>query len=278
MQQAIRPWILSILVFLETPLWAQGGHVLPVANKLALTPENFCLGAQNVIKTAKQALQEQLAVICAGNSPTALFKNLLGNPYSGTGLPTLTQVFAPREDQAARTTEIQVAFAMRIPKTSVQTLLFEEKHATVSYDSEAQAKPLGNQLAQMKMSFQFGEPPKNEGDADTTFGLQQTVDVRSALVTFQDVSQHELKQYILHPNNFDFFMAGRTLLSPTDQFKKSVVIRAFLPDSGDPNASLVITVAHFLMNSREQHEQLVRVFQNFLTTDVSKLYQAQLKP
>jgi hypothetical protein len=274
-----RPWVVATLFCLHANLaGASNANLLPVANKLPITADNFCLGAQNVLKNARQVLTEELAVLCTGNTATTLFKNLLASPYAGTGTPTLTQVFAPREDDNNRSSEIMVAFAMRIPKTAVNTLLYEEKHATVPYDSEAQPPPLGNQLANMKMSFQFMEPPKNEGDADTTFALQQTVDTRSVAVNFKDVSMHELRQYILHPDNFDFFMAGRTLVTPTEQFKKSVVVRGFMTDPADANKTLVITVAHFLMNSRDQHEQLVLAFSNFLTTDVSRLYQEQIKP
>jgi len=272
-----RPWVMATLFLFHASI-LEGSNLLPVANKLPLTPDNFCLGAQNTLKTAKQVLTEELAVLCSANAATTLFKNLLAAPYAGTGTPTLTQVFAPREDNNNRTTEIMVAFAMRIPKSAVNTLLVEEKHAVVSYDSEAQPPPLGNQLANMKMSFQFMEPPKNEGDADTTFTLQQTVDTRSVAVNFKDISTHELKQYILHPDNFDFFLAGRTLVTPTEQFKKSVVVRGFLTDPTDATKTLVITVAHFLMNSRDQHDQLVLAFSNFLTTDVTKLYQEQIKP
>ncbi|HET9238155.1 MAG TPA: hypothetical protein VFO10_12925 [Oligoflexus sp.] len=274
-----RPWVVATLFCLNAAAaGASPANLLPVAQKLPITPDNFCLGAQNVLKTAKQVLTDELAVLCTGNTATTLFKNLIAAPYAGTGTPALTQVFAPRADNNARTSEIMVAFAMRIPKTAVNTLLVEEKHAIVPYDSEAQPPPLGNQLANMKMSFQFMEPPKNEGDADTTFALQQTVDTRSVAVNFKDVSNHELRQYILHPDNFDFFMAGRTLVAPTEQFKKSVVVRGFMTDPADATKTLVVTVAHFLMNSRDQHEQLVLAFSNFLTTDVSKLYQEQIKP
>lgn len=274
-----RPWVMATLFYLQAAaVGASPANLLPVAQKLPITPDNFCLGAQNVLKTAKQVLTDELAVLCTGNTATTLFKNLIAAPYAGTGTPALTQVFAPRADNNARTSEIMVAFAMRIPKTAVNTLLVEEKHAIVPYDSEAQPPPLGNQLANMKMSFQFMEPPKNEGDADTTFALQQTVDTRSVAVNFKDVSTHELRQYILHSDNFDFFMAGRTLVAPTEQFKKSVVVRGFMTDPADATKTLVVTVAHFLMNSRDQHEQLVLAFSNFLTTDVSKLYQEQIKP
>lgn len=274
-----RPWVVATLFCLNAAAaGASPANLLPVAQKLPITPDTFCLGAQNVLKTAKQVLTDEMAVLCTGNTATTLFKNLIAAPYAGTGTPALTQVFPPRADNNAKTSEIMVAFAMRIPKTAVNTLLVEEKHAIVPYDSEAQPPPLGNQLANMKMSFQFMEPPKNEGDADTTFALQQTVDTRSVAVNFKDVSTHELRQYILHPDNFDFFMAGRTLVAPTEQFKKSVVVRGFMTDPADATKTLVVTVAHFLMNSRDQHEQLVLAFSNFLTTDVSKLYQEQIKP
>lgn len=274
-----RPWVMATLFCLQAgAAGASPANLLPVAQKLPITPDTFCLGAQNVLKTTKQVLTDELAVLCTGNTATTLFKNLIAAPYAGTGTPALTQVFAPRADNNAKTSEIMVAFAMRIPKTAVNTLLVEEKHAIVPYDSEAQPPPLGNQLANMKMSFQFMEPPKNEGDADTTFALQQTVDTRSVAVNFKDVSTHELRQYILHADNFDFFMAGRTLVTPTEQFKKSVVVRGFMTDPADATKTLVVTVAHFLMNSRDQHEQLVLAFSNFLTTDVTKLYQEQIKP
>ncbi len=270
---------ISSKVLMGTALASGEAKLLPVANKLPLTLDNFCVGAQNSIKTAKQVLSEELAVLCTGATATALAKTLANAPYTGTGNVTLTQVFPPKEDNNNKTSEILVAFAMRIPKSAVNTLLGEEKHATVAYDSSAQPLPTqGNQLATMKMSFKFMEPPKNDGDADTTFTLQQTVDTRSIAVDFNDVSTHELKQYILHPSNFDFFMAGRTLVTPTEQFKKSVVVRGFITDASDPTKTIVITVAHFLMNSRSQHDQLVLAFTNFLTTDASKLYSEQAKP
>lgn len=252
-------------------------QVLPRPNKLPLTPENFCLGAQETLKKAMQNLTEQLAAVCGANGvPTQLFQNLLATPYTGTGNVTLRRVRAPVENQNDQTTELFVAYAMRVPKSAVNTLLYEEKHATVGYDSDAQPLPTnGDQQARMRMSFSFQEPPKNVGDADTTFGLQQTVDVRSLVVNFNDVSQHDLRQYILHKDNFDFFMAGRTLLAPTQQFKKSTVLRGFMTDPANAERAYVITIAHFLMNSRQQHDQLVLAFTNFLTTDVAKLYAAQ---
>ncbi|MCX6131096.1 MAG: hypothetical protein NTX25_18820 [Proteobacteria bacterium] len=256
----------------------QHSNLIPVANKVALTLENFCLGAQNTMKTAKQNIAAELETICAAGVPTALFKTLMASPYTGTGNITLTQIFAPLEDSTNKTSEIMSAFMMKVPKSAVKTLLVEEKHAVSPYDSEAQVKPLGNQIAKMQMSFEFKEPPKNEGDADTTFTLMQTVTAKGGPVDFTDVTNHELKQYILYPDNFDFFMAGRTLVAPTEQFKKSVVVRGFMTDPSDANKTLVVTVVHFLMNSRDQHTQLVLAFSNFMTTDAAALFADQSKP
>ncbi len=254
-------------------------NVLPTPNKVPISPENFCAGALETMKKSKQDLSEELSAICGANGvPTQLYKTLLSTPYTGTGNVVLRRVKAPVENQAQQTTELFVAYAMKVPKSAVATLLYEEKHATVSYDSDAQALPTeGNQQARMRMNFIFQEPPKNEGDADTTFGLQQTVAVTSLTVNFTDVSQHDLRQYILHKDNFDFFLAGRTLVTPTTQFKKSTVVRGFMTDPANAEQTLVITIAHFLMNSRQQHDQLVLAFTNFLTTDVAKLYAAQSK-
>lgn len=236
-----------------------------VRNVLPLNGNSFCAGVTNAMKTSTQNMSEEIAAICNGGTPTPLLAQLWASPYEGVGQPTPQTIRIVPIDED--TSEIFIAYAMRIPKKSVQTLLGEEKHAIVPYDSGPTEDP-------MKMSFKFLEPPKNTGDCDTAFTLEQLVQVRTA-VNFDDTTKHELKLYLMHPNNFDFFMAGRTLVAPSTQFKRSVVVRGFMTDPNDATKTLATTVLHFVMNSREQHERMVAAFMEFIRADMLALYNEQ---
>lgn len=250
---------------LPDPEFGRGMELASVRNVLPLNGNSFCAGVANAMKTAKQSMSEEIGVICNGSAPTAMLSTLWASPYEGVGQPTPTSIRVVPIDE--NTSELFLAYSMRIPKKSVQTLLGEEKHAIVPYDSGATQDP-------MKMSFKFLEPPKNTGDCDTSFTLEQLVQVRTN-VRFDDTSKHELKLYLMHPNNWDFFMAGRTLVAPTEQFKRSVVVRGFMTDPNDPNKTIATTVLHFVMNSREQHERMTAAFMEFIRADMLALFNEQ---
>ncbi len=233
-------------------------------NPLPLTGANFCAGVQNAMKTSKQNMAEEIALICNGNAPTPLLASLWSAPFEGVGVPTPVNIRVVPIDE--ETSEILLAYSMRLPKKSVQTLLGEEKHAVVPYDSGNNAED------PMKMSFKFLDPPANTGDCDTGFLVEQFVQVPGR---FDDTTQHELKLYLMHPNNFDFFMAGRTLVAPSTQFKRSVVFRGFLTDPADASKTISTTILHFVMNSREQHERMVAAFMEFIRADMLALFNEQ---
>ncbi len=256
----------SLLPALSMPeAHAEPLRVLPVKNTIAITPDNFCKGLPNVFAITKQNIKEQTDILCPGGVPSATFTSLITNAYRGTGTPTLTTIRVV-EDQAAVTSEILVAYALRVPKNAVKTLLGEEQHVVVPYQGE-----------NLNISAKFLPPPLNLGEADTAFTIEQRTVVRDN-VSFDDTSIHDLRMYPLYPNNFDFFMAARTLQKPSEQFKKSVVLRAVLGDATDPNSAYSVTLLHFVMNSREEHERVVEAFTNFITADMRVLYTNNSRP
>ncbi len=239
-------------------------NLLPPKNVLALSPENFCLGLKNAFAITKQNFADEAALLCPAQVPSPLFRTLLSNAYQGVGEPIITTILI-QETSATKTTQITVAYAMKINKPPVKVLLAEEKRVPTPYAE--------NPLA---ISAKFGPPPLNTGDADTAFTVEQRTKV-DALVSFDDISMHDLKLYRLHPNNFDFFMAARTLTTPSEQFKKSVVFRGVMRDPVNANASYSISVLNFVMNSRDQHDRVVDAFTKFITADFKGLYTDQNK-
>lgn len=249
------------------PLSASAGaaqNVLPPINQLALTPENFCLGLKNLFAITKQSIQDEANLICPNFVPAPLLGTILSNAYQGVGEPTISTVLV-LETPATQTTQITVAYAMKLAKPPVPVLLGEEKHVPSPYSKNP-----------LTIQAKFVTPALNTGDADTVFTVEQQTTVDAA-VKFDDISSHDLKLYRLYPNNFDFFMAARTLNKPTEQFKRSVVLRGVMRDANNPNASYSITVLNFVMNSRNQHDRVVAAFTDFITADLKALYAEQSK-
>jgi|GEM_PF-3367410 len=234
---------------------------VPVKNVVAMTTDNYCKGLPSVFATTKQDIKEQTDVLCLNGAPTSTFNTLISTAFRGTGAPVITTI-RELEIPAALSSEIFVTYALRIPKNAVATLLGEEKHVLSPY-----------QQGNLTINARFLPTPINLGEADTAFSLEQKTIVRDN-VSFDDTSLHSLRMYTLYPNNFDFFLAARTLNAPSEQFKKSVVVRAVIGDATDPKFSYSITVLHFVMNSREQHERVVTAFMNFIRSDAMALYTA----
>ncbi|MDQ3231234.1 MAG: hypothetical protein M3Q07_05385, partial [Pseudobdellovibrionaceae bacterium] len=122
----------------------------------------------------------------------------------------------------------------------------------------------------------FAAPVLNSGDAETAFTVEQRT-VVDAGEEFDDISVHDLKLYRMHPNNFDFFAAVRTLRAPSEQFKKAVVVRGVMRDPANPKGSITVTVMSFVMNSRDNHENSVEAFSAFIAADAKSLHAAQSK-
>ncbi len=250
-------WLIPAALFGQT-------NLLPAKSTLAVTPANFCLGMKNVAAITKQSFTEEANLLCANQAPTALFTTLINSAYQGTGTPTLTTVLV-QETPATLTTQLTVAYAMKVNKDPVKVLLGEEKHVSSSYSQDP-----------LSISAKFMAPPVNSGDADTAFVVQQKTSVK-AQVSFDDTSIHDLKLYQLYTYNFDFFLAVRTLTAPTEQFKKSVVLRAIFQDPANQNQSYAVTILNFVMNNRDQHDRTVDAFTKFIQSDFMTLYQEQSK-
>jgi hypothetical protein len=245
-------------------------HIIPAKNVLAITPENFCLGFKEVftakmdLAVNKQNFQEEANYICPNNVPAPLLNTLISSAYAGVGQPVI-QTLVNLETRATQTSQITVAYAIKVPKSPVDTLLGEEKHVPTPYS----ASPL-------TIRAKFGTPVENKNEADTIFTVEQQTTVRDN-VSFDDASVHDLKLYLMHPNNFDFFVAARTLRTPSVQFKKAVVLRGVMRDPADPKGSISITVLNFVMNSRDQHERVIGAFSAFIRADMLAIYANQTK-
>ncbi|MDQ3235300.1 MAG: hypothetical protein M3Q07_26110, partial [Pseudobdellovibrionaceae bacterium] len=212
----------------------------------------------------KQSFLDEANLICPNQTPAPLLTTLLNNAFAGVGEPVIQNILI-QETPATQTTQITVAYAMKIPKPPVPTLLGEEKHVPAAYSVDP-----------LTIRPKFAAPVPNLGDADTAFSVEQRTIVNAA-VEFDDISTHDLKLYRMHPNNFDFFAAVRTLRAPSEQFKKAVVLRGVMRDPANPNGSISITVLNFVMNSREQHERVVEAFSAFIIADLKALYTVQSK-
>ncbi|WP_141734654.1 hypothetical protein [Oligoflexus tunisiensis] len=262
-------WVRILLVSLA--VLAQGQTVEPgpvysvlaPKNELALTPENLCLGFKNVFAITKQSFQEEVNLLCPNMAPSPLLLSLIAAPYQGVGDPVLTTI--ANVENADNTTLLTVAYAIRVPKSPAQTLIGEEKHVPVPYSLEP-----------LTVTTRFMDPAPNEGDADTVFTVEQRT-VVDAGEEFDDLSVHDLKLYRMHPNNFDFLAAVRTLRTPSDQFKKAVVVRGVMKDPNDPNSSISVSVLNFLMNSRDEADNVAEVFSQFIVDDTRVLYTELIK-
>jgi hypothetical protein len=255
-----------LLLVLPVSVQAQTKNVqsvLPPKNTLALTPENFCLGFKNMFAITKQDFKEEADLICPNMAPAPMLGTLLANAYAGTGTPVLQRLPDTIIDE--NTVKLTVAYAMKIPKPPVPALLGEEKNVPIPYMGET-----------LTIRPKIGAPVPNEGDCDTAFTVEQRTTVDDN-VSFDDMSVHDLKLYRMHPNNFDFFAAVRTLRTPSPQFKRAVVLRGVMRDPANPNASISISVLNFVMTSHDEPDNVAETFFQFIQADLRALYAAQSK-
>ncbi|SMF18748.1 hypothetical protein [Pseudobacteriovorax antillogorgiicola] len=248
--------------------------VLPEENKVPLTLEGFCSGIPNVQAITSQNITQELEVLCSNGTPSTVFQQIYSNPYQGSGNTEDFIVRLPQDaDLTGELVQIFIAYGMKIPKNAVPTLIAEEPIALLPY-----------QEGILTINAQFLAPPENQGDADTSFIVEQTTDVNrqnNPQVIFKDISKHRLNMYRLHPNNFDFFMAARTLMEETEQFKKSNIVRGVMADPENPDASTyVFSIVNVIMNSRGDPdgniaEGTTDTFFDFFNASIANSYNAQ---
>lgn len=239
----------------------QGVNLLPEKNVVALTPANFCAAIKNVKAQSKQTFASEIAVLCTNDTPTAMFNGLIANAYNGVGTQQLTEIIAGPTGQMGQI-QILAAYAMRINKPAVPLLLAEEPYINVAnYNFDG-----------FKMEFKFVAPPPNDNDCDTGFRVEQFSQRRGQRVEFDDTSLHDLKLYRLYPNNFDFMMAVRSIVTPTVQFKKSIALRGVMTDPADPKRAYSVTVLNLTMNGRGEEERMIETVMAYLRSDMRSVY------
>ena len=241
-------------------------------NVLPITPDTLCAGIRAALSTAKQNLKAEADAICNDKTANVTFLEALANVYQGQPNPEVLSlnVDNPGNGNVANF----VVYATRIKKKPVDTILAEEG---IVKQTKYKNPQNGFELA---LGFDNANAAVNEGDADTAFRVvQQTFadENINGQVGFLDTSYHDLKLYVLYPNNFDFLMAGRTLVKPTEQIKHAGVLRAVMPDATDPNYSISISVINFLMNSRGFPQQVGAAFNTFIASDLVSTYQYHIQ-
>lgn len=240
--------------------------LLPEKKELPLTAATYCEGIQNVLAQTRQPIAEQAALLCNSATPTALLNNLLAAPYQGVG-PQVFTTIRNGETGSLGQVQLTVAFAMKINKKAVPLLLAEEPYIIASaYD---QPDPHDGRF---KMSYKFVTPPANANDCDTGFRVEQFSSRHGKKVSFDDTSLHDLKLYRMFPNNFDFLVAARTLVAPTEQFKKSVALRGVMTDPQDSDKAISVTVIDLLMNGRGRESELLEIVNGYVASDMRSVY------
>ena len=263
--------------------------VLPVKNELPVTLDSFCAGIPNVTAITKQQIEDELAVFCdAENKPTQTLINLAAAPYVGVGnAEDFVLVLPTAQDIPATKMNLNIAYAIRIKKSAVKALIAEEPNALVPY-----ASPEDDDTV-LTIETKFLEAPNNEGEADTSFTVEQTVDVnRDGRIQFKDISTHTLSMYRIQERNLDFFLAARTLETSetvdfddegpdgSKQFDQANVVRGIMTDPNNPDEALVFSTINIIMNSRSNntgsniYEGMADAFTTFLNQSVIDAYQA----
>lgn len=245
----------------QAPAKIEGFSLLPEKNVVALTPANFCAGIKNVKALSKQTFTDEVAVLCNNATPTPMFNSLMANAYNGVGTQNLTEIIAGETGQMGQI-QILAAYAMRINKPAVPLLLAEEPYINVAnYNVDG-----------FKMEFKFVAPPANENDCDTGFRIEQFSQRSKQPAKFDDTSIHDLKLYRLFPNNFDFMMAVRSIVTPTVQFKKSIALRAVMTDPTDPKKAYSVTVLNLTMNGRGEEDRMIETVMAYIRSDMRSVY------
>lgn len=250
----------SLALLLPTASFAEK-RPFPKIEKLPVSPDVFCRGFDKVFAITTQDIKREVGYLCQNGTPSDLLRDLVANPYKGDDQVRIRTLLTQQEGKNSR---VIVAFSTKIPEKPLKAILTDEKKLTTHYFSKTKY---------LDLTTEFGETPVNNNDADTVFTLNVTTKVRSSKVNFDDTAREYLKFYRMHPNNFDYFFAARTLIQPTPHSIESNTIRGYMPDPNDSNATLAISVFNFLLATpSKQHEALVEELLAYSQWFMSKLY------
>jgi hypothetical protein len=274
----------AILTFGTTPYAAadsSNGRQTPVKQKLPITAESFCKGAEYVLKRQRQGAEKEMAQLCNGATPTELLKDLIRSPYSGGDNYRFRTInLAPISSSSY--VSVNVAYSMRVKKSAVDLLLAEEgmiKDQTYANGDGASELNVAVKLLPVDLS----KAPLPNSEADTAFSMIQRSTRRSGQRQFDNVSSHDLRLYRMNPDNYDFMMSIRSLNNPAVDgrdaiFRHGIVIRAAMTDPNDSSSGISITLVNFeVSDQRNQDAKVEDVFASYMNRDIRAVYRYHTK-
>ncbi|SMF08476.1 hypothetical protein [Pseudobacteriovorax antillogorgiicola] len=233
--------------------------------------ENLCMGLTELLNKTKQDFANEVAILCPNGLPSEDLQRMMDNPYQGSGNVDNFIRNLDRDDLNNDEMQVKFYYGIKMTKDIVKTVIKEEPIAVLPYNGSV-----------LKIQNAFMEPPKNLGDSNSAFLVQQFIDVNNERrdVKFNDTSLHDLKVYQLFPDNFNFFLAARTQVEVTEQFKRSVVLKAFLTDPQNPNMVYGFNLVNMVMNDRgggNVEDGQRDEFMQFFEISIRESYQEHMK-
>lgn len=257
---------------------------LPPKYDLPVTPESFCQGMPNVIKSAaSQNVGGALSTLCNGTTPTTTLRTLINSPYTGQQgynfLSTGDGLFVgpiPNDNYV----RFNIAYSMKIQgKNAVDLILGEE----LIIRDQDYANGDGNPNLQLKFELlkpDLKQPLIEENGADIAFRVKERSLRTARTRAFDNTVIHDLKLYRMFENNFDFMIAVRTFFKDISTppggfplFRKADIIKATIVDPQDKNASIGITVFNLeVYDQRGQDDRVEDIFSEFVIRDLKKIF------
>lgn len=258
---------------------------LPPKYDLPITPESFCQGMPNVLKSsASQNVGDTLSTLCNGTTPTNTLRTLINSPYTGQQgynfLSTGDGLFVgpiPNDDYV----RFNIAYSMKIPgKNAVDLLLGEEQILR----DQGYANGDGNRNLQLIFEIQkpdLRQPLIEENGADIAFQVKERALRTAGTRAFDSTALHNLKLYRMFENNFDFMISIRTysknISVPVGGFpliRKANVVKAAMVDPQDKNAAISIAIFNLeVYDQRGQEDRVENIFSEFVLRDLKKIFE-----
>ena len=182
-----------------------------------------------MLKTTDQDLKEEAALLCNGTTPTALFKELLEDPYNGQDRAPYREL-VNEEDGDNETSFYTVGYSIQMPVTPNVVLSVEENQSILPY-----------QEGDISITAKFLDPPTSMKGAEAGFTVEQFMAVTDR-VSFEDTSVHNLRMYRPFVQNQDIFISARTLDAKSEQFYKLTILRAVISDPNDAEGTVSVSV------------------------------------
>jgi hypothetical protein len=257
---------------------------LPPKYDLPITPESFCQGMPNVLRSsASQNVGETLSTLCNGTTPTNTLRTLINSPYTGQQgynfLSTGDGLFVgpiPNDNYV----RFNIAYSMKVQgKNAVDLLLGEE----LIIRDQTYANGDGNPNLQLKFEIlkpDLRQPILEDNGADIAFKVKERSLRTARQRGFDTTLIHDLKLYRMFENNFDFMISIRTLFKDISTqpggfpiIRKANVVKATIVDPQDRDSSIGIAVFNLeVYDQRGQEDRVEDIFSEFVIRDLKKIF------